>query len=503
MPKERPPKFRVLPLNSPEGKLKWRIDGYVGQRRVQKKFETKPEAEKRAKRYDLENDHYKEIALTAKDHVFMQDLNQYLKDTGKTHADILAYVKRFEKIKSVRFSEFAERLLLEVNRNPRSIDFPEYSKHTKEYIRSLLPKLNEVFADRYVADITPDDIIEWLKTCRKKDGGPLRTRSLNTFRGNACTVFRFAVLWKYTDVSPMRGVPIFDKTKEEQIEDNLKAHEQILSADSMEKLLHTAERFDPEIIPYIAIPAFTGLRSETLERLDWSDIQLSNKQMFIPGYKGKNRKAYPVQLPDNLIEWLRPFEKESGSLLLPSNGPGNFGQPSKYGSRSRLRFIADIAHIHLPHNTFRHTFISMDVTLHGNIFETGTKTNTSPEIIKEHYLGKVKNREDAVKYFNIRPQIDPALRLHSCLPFQYHLKLTEAEADQVLAEMVAVGMAKQPPSDLRHLFEMKHHGQDESARAKKQAEADAEMFHAAMKLMVKDPLFLELAKKQPLSGTAL
>lgn len=113
MPRPRPAKFRVLPLNPPQGEYKWRIDGYQGRRRVQEKFKTEKEALARAKRYDLENDQWKDISLNAEDHVFMKSLKSALENTGKIYTDILTYVKRFEKINRFDF----QSLQPDLNRN--------------------------------------------------------------------------------------------------------------------------------------------------------------------------------------------------------------------------------------------------------------------------------------------------------------------------------------------------------------------------------------------------
>lgn len=451
MPRPRPAKFRVLPLVPPEGEYKWRLDGYFGGRRVQKKFKSEKEARKEAKRNDQENDQYKEISLTAEDHVSTLNLKGHLKNTGKTYADVIAYVKRFAKLQSVRFSEFAERFLSELKRNPRSLDFPKYNQITKDQLVYVLRKLNDTFKEQCVADITQDDIRKWLKSLRKKDGSLPRTSTINNMRGHSFSVFKVAVLWKYTDVSPMRGIAEFEKTEEEEIEDNLKDHEKILSPDSVERLLHAAAKFDPTLIPYIAIPVFTGLRKETLKKLDWSDVQLSNGQMYIPDFKGKNHKPYPVPLTDNLVKWLKPFEQESGSLLGLSYGPGSFGQPSGPSSRKRLRYLACGVSVKLAFNTFRDTFISMDVKLHGNIYETATKTNTSVEIIRKHYLGKVKNLEDAVRYFKILPNLDLAKRLRqSTVPPQFLHCLPYHEESGKFTSSKQKGVKPQPPPYRAH-----------------------------------------------------
>jgi hypothetical protein len=40
--------------------------------------------------------------------------------------------------------------------------------------------------------------------------------------------------------------------------------------------------------------------------------------VIVPRYKGKNQKRYPVTLSENALEWLTPYVRKNGSLLVPA-----------------------------------------------------------------------------------------------------------------------------------------------------------------------------------------
>jgi integrase len=103
----------------------------------------------------------------------------------------------------------------------------------------------------------------------------------------------------------------------------------ILSADETERLFRAA---DPAAIPFLTLSFFAGIRRATLERLDWSDVKFDEKRVIVPRHKGKNQLRYRVTLSENALEWLRPYLKTNGSLMVPAtsiNEPGAaFGTPS-------------------------------------------------------------------------------------------------------------------------------------------------------------------------------
>jgi integrase len=191
-------------------------------------------------------------------------------------------------------------------------------------------------------------------------------------------------------------------------EDYDKVRKFILTAEKTEKLFRAAV---PEIIPFLALHFFAGIRRATLEKLDWSEVLFAEKRVIVPGYKGKNDVSYPVSFSDNLTEWLRPYVRESGSLLAPSRATNRKGAmkgtPTDVGTRNQILEAAKKAGIVLRSNAGRKTFISMHVAFHKNEALTALEANTSVEKIRENYLDVGVTPQDAAKFWSIRPQSPP------------------------------------------------------------------------------------------------
>ena len=137
--------------------------------------------------------------------------------------------------------------------------------------------------------------------------------------------------------------------------------------------------------------------------MDWSEVKFKDKRVIVPRYKGKNDKRYPVTLSDNAIEWLRPYVRESGSLLAISRATNTRGKPSKDRTHRLIKEAASKAGIAIPENGGRHTFISMHVAFHKDEAMAALEANTSVEKIRENYLDVGVTPEDAAKFWAIHP----------------------------------------------------------------------------------------------------
>ncbi|MBU6400831.1 MAG: hypothetical protein KGS61_10965 [Verrucomicrobia bacterium] len=72
----------------------------------------------------------------------------------------------------------------------------------------------------------------------------------------------------------------------------------------MRELL-TAAR--PEMVPWLVIGAFAGLRSAELQRLDWSEVNLAERHIEIKASKSKTAARWLAPITDNLARWLAPY----------------------------------------------------------------------------------------------------------------------------------------------------------------------------------------------------
>jgi integrase len=177
----------------------------------------------------------------------------------------------------------------------------------------------------------------------------------------------------------------------------------ILSAEQTERLFRAAK---PEVIPFLTLSFFAGIRRATLERLDWSDVRFEEKRVIVPAHKGKNQKRYQVNLSENAVEWLKPHVRPSGSLLVCATATNRFskeiGKPSETATRRLMLKAGEDAGLALPDNAGRHTFISMQVAHCESMDKTALEADTSPEKIKSNYLDLV-TKKDAKRYWEIRP----------------------------------------------------------------------------------------------------
>ena len=70
----------------------------------------------------------------------------------------------------------------------------------------------------------------------------------------------------------------------------------------------------PEMIPFLAIGGFSGLRTAEIERLDWNEVHLNERFIEIKAAKAKTGSRRLAFVPDNLVKWLEPFKQENGPV---------------------------------------------------------------------------------------------------------------------------------------------------------------------------------------------
>jgi integrase len=90
----------------------------------------------------------------------------------------------------------------------------------------------------------------------------------------------------------------------------------ILTVDQNARLL---ENSSAELMPYVAIGAFAGLRRAELERLDWREVDLQSNLIEVTASKVKSARRRFVKIQLNLAKWLQPYAQLSGNVTPPNN----------------------------------------------------------------------------------------------------------------------------------------------------------------------------------------
>src|SRR4029450_6724050 len=174
-------------------------------------------------------------------------------------------------------------------------------------LRSRLTQFSDSFDGKPVAEIIVPQIDEWLRSLADRETGKrLSPVTRNNFRRVLIVAFNFAKENGYCV-----GNPAGRTAKAKVIETAVG----ILTVDQTARLL---ERAPAELVPYVAIGAFAGLRRAELERLDWKEVDLQSGLIEVTASKAKSARRRFVKIRPNLAKWLQSHAKLSGNVTPPN-----------------------------------------------------------------------------------------------------------------------------------------------------------------------------------------
>jgi len=239
-----------------------------------------------------------------------------------------------------------------------------------------LGQFKNAFGDKQVCEIRTDEIDDWL---RGLDVSPV---SRNNSRRVLRTAFSFAVARNYcVDNTAAKTA------KAKEIEGTVG----ILTVVETARLLEAA---DGELVPFIAIGAFAGLRRAELERLDWSEVDLESGLITVQAKKAKSARRRFVKIRENLASWLAPYAAHRG-MVTPDN------------CRKMLEATRVAGGIkHWPSNALRHSFASYHLAHFNDAAALALELgHTDAGLVFQHYREIVKPKE-AERYWNVVPNAD-------------------------------------------------------------------------------------------------
>ncbi len=175
-----------------------------------------------------------------------------------------------------------------------------------------------------------------------------------------------------------------------KVEKGKNGEPEILTLPECEKLLRTAERLKGgKLVPYASACLFGGLRPSEAQRLDWSAVNLVDREIRLDSTQTKTGRPRVVVICDTFAAWLRAYE---GRPFFPPNWRKDFRQLKReagYGTPTPK-------HPHLKQWTedvMRHTAISHYFRKTGSYGQTAEQFGNSGAIIKNHYQGRVSSEE--------------------------------------------------------------------------------------------------------------
>jgi integrase len=259
------------------------------------------------------------------------------------------------------------------------------------WVKLLRTHLQNKFAARFrtfVQSVEAKDIAEWLS------GLTVSERTKKNIRDVVCHFFKWCRAQGYMpkDADPMVDVQDYRKRRIGAVS--------ILTPDDLVKLLVNA---NSELVPYLALRAFAGLRDSEASLIEWQHIELADKAddagrwgwITITDEVAKQaahddgvRRLAPVRAV--LRDWLLPHVKRTGKIA-----------PFANMQKQARKLAADVG-VTWKRNCLRHSYISYAIAESADVPRVAMESGNSPEIIRRHYLRVVRPEASKI-WFGVSP----------------------------------------------------------------------------------------------------
>jgi integrase len=241
-------------------------------------------------------------------------------------------------------------------------------------LRSKLGRFVNSFRETLVCNLTVAQIEAWIRSL------DIGTVSRESYRRNVGVLLEFGRRRGYLRANPAADIKIRRRPEGEV---------SILTPDELRNLL---SKCAPEIVPYVTICAFAGLRPSEAASLLWSDIHIATRQIEVRARHSKTRRYRFVPIQPNLGEWLVRFRNEDGGI---------------YYSRRKFREAYKAAGMtEWKMDVLRHLYGTYRLPILKSADALALEMGNSPDMIFRHYRRPV-NEVTATAYFDLRPEVRP------------------------------------------------------------------------------------------------
>ncbi|HUK83237.1 MAG TPA: tyrosine-type recombinase/integrase [Verrucomicrobiae bacterium] len=366
-------------LTYTSGKVGWQVACMLNGRRIRETFPTKEEAETRAAEIRVKIENEGAAAFALPDHLRVEagqaaeKLKPYDGETITKAVDFyLDHCLRFRNAPAV--SQVVEGFIQERQKlNQRARNLAD--------VRQRLTKFSRTFGARKLAEITVEELAEWLRD------PTWSARSQIHYRRRVSMLYDYAVKRRWCEVNTAMLVDP-PETEDKDVE--------CFSIQECAGILENAEAAG--CLPYVVLSLFSGLRRAEIVRLHWQDVNLSARTITVGSAAAKKRSRRVVTINETAAVWLPLCAKARGPVITLS----------KQALDASLKELTKLAGLNKwKQNGLRHSFCSYHVAAYKDPVRTAYEAGNSAEIVNRHYRALVD--EDAAKRFwGLRPVSDVA-----------------------------------------------------------------------------------------------
>lgn len=382
--------------------MSWQLDaGIIGGKRYQRSFPTADDAKAAWKELQatLRTEGTEAVALPAAMRARMVAAHEKLKTVGATVEQAVDFYMRHAAAvtEKITVEQLVERGL--------AAKADEVSKGAirPEYVGTLRVVWNGFCAGREtlaVSDVTKKTVEQWLK------GADWSGKTQRNYLGDLSNLFAWAIREGLASFNPCSQVRVVTAANETAITslapEQVRALFKLAVSERAKEGERAGDAAFSELLAYLALAVFCGVRPKEIERADLADLQLDQGVFVVDAAKSKTRQRRVVTLPTAARAWLTLWRKlhPEAVRICPTNH-----------ERLLRAFIRRAGYPKWPHDVLRHTAATMILAASGNErlvkMELGHSANE--ETLHRHYKavrmlnGRAVTKQAAKEFFAITP----------------------------------------------------------------------------------------------------
>jgi integrase len=281
------------------------------------------------------------------------------------------HLTRKRNVQERRVDQVVDELLLDKR---KSRDNGELSPKYVYQISSDLTRFKNAFHTNITA-VTPAMIEDWIK------GQDIVARTRNNLRSSIVTLFNFARTRGYLP----KGVPT-------DAEDVPRAKDRggKIGILPPKQLASVISKVPADVQLYLALGAFTGMRTSEILRLDWSQVNFERGHITVAPEKAKTATRRLVPIQPNLMQWLAPYRGRTGHIFDKNVNEGAIAFAKSQG-------------VVWPHNCLRHSYASYRLAMVPDAPRVALEMGNSPQKLMTNYR-ELADEHDAAAWFSISPK---------------------------------------------------------------------------------------------------
>lgn len=243
-------------------------------------------------------------------------------------------------------------------------------------------KFTQKFGDRFIGEITRNEIQVWVGTLK------LKAKGKKNVMGSVKLLFDHAVELELRADNPAIGIKLPKISQAAPERFTVSECERMLVAGVRHKL--------PFLLPLV-VGLFSGARPGETRRTSRQDISLAEERINIPGANSKTHQFRWVRITPLLKKWLEFIGKKGNGRLVPG------GNRDTYEAwRQQLAEAAGLKDS-WKYDGLRHTNASFDYALRGDFHTVAANLGNAPAISRKHYIAPATEAE-AKQFLALTPE---------------------------------------------------------------------------------------------------